>query len=116
MSQIQEKLAALPEEKKRLFEPIFGSLDTFYEVVYLIAKNEHMTEQEKPVRYEDRLQVIRQMRRKVESLVSSFGLNGEEIVADIASDYFEDFVAYRELEVTITNELFLDILRKIAAQ
>ena len=39
MSQIQEKLAALPEEKKRLFEPIFGSLDTFYEVVYLIAKN-----------------------------------------------------------------------------
>ena len=51
MSQIQEKLAALPEEKKRLFEPIFGSLDTFYEVVYLIAKNEHMTEQEKPVRY-----------------------------------------------------------------
>lgn len=115
MSQIQEKLATLPDEKKRLFEPVFGSIDIFYEVIYLIAKNEHLTEQEKPARYEERLQVIRQMRQKAACLVSSFGLNGEEVVADIASDYFEDYVAYREPEVTITNEQFLDILRKIAA-
>ena len=116
MTKVQEMLAALPDEKKACFVPVFGSVERFYTIVYLIAKNEHLTEQEKPDRYEDRLQVIRQMRRKVESLVASFGLNGEEIVADIASDYFEDFVAYRELEVTITNELFLDILRKIVAQ
>lgn len=116
MTKIQETLALLPEEKKNLFIPIFGSVETFYEVVYLIAKNEHLTEQEKPERYEDRLQVIRQMRKKVENWVSSLGLNGEEIVADIASDYFEDYVAYREPKITLTNEVFIDILRKIAAQ
>ena len=87
MTEIQKTLAALPEEKKALFVPVFGDVDKFYTVVYLIARNEHVTEQEKPDRYEDRLQVIRRIRGKVEKLVSSFGLDGSEIVADIASDF-----------------------------
>lgn len=93
--------------------PVFGSVEKFYMVVYLIARNEHVTDQEKPERYEDRLQVIRQMHERVERLVSSYGLDGPEVVADIASDYFEDFVNYREPELDITNEEFLSILRKI---
>lgn len=96
-----------------MFVPVFGSVEKFYTVVYLIARNEHVTDQEKPERYEDRLQVIRQMRERVERLVSSYGLDGPEVVADIASDYFEDFVNYREPELDITNEEFLSILRKI---
>ena len=68
MTKIQETLVALPEEKKALFIPAFGDVDKFYTTVYLIARNEHVTELEKPDRYEDRLQVIRQIRGKVENL------------------------------------------------
>jgi len=113
MTKIQEFLAALPEDKKALFIPVFGNVDKFYTVVYLIARNEHVTDMEKPDRYEDRLQVIRQIRSKVEDLVSSYGLEGKEIVADIASDYFEDYVNYKEPELEITNEEFIGIIQKL---
>lgn len=114
MTKIQEILAALPDEKKALFIPVFGDIDKFYTTVYLIARNEHVTDQEKPDRYEDRLQVIRQIRSKVEQLVTSFGLEGSEIVADIASDYFEDYVNYKEPDIRMTNEEFVGIIRKVA--
>lgn len=113
MTKAQELLAALPEEKRALIEPLFDSVELLYETVYLIARNEHITDLEKPERYEDRLQVIREMRKRVEGLLNGFGIEGEELVADIASDYFEDFVAYREPELTITNEKFIEILRRI---
>ena len=109
MTKIQETLVALPEEKKALFIPAFGDVDK-------IARNEHVTELEKPDRYEDRLQVIRQIRGKVEKLVSSFGLDGSEIVADIASDYFEDYVNYKEPDIRMTNEEFLGIIQKVARE
>ena len=113
MTKIQEFLTALPEDKKALFIPVFGNVDKFYTVVYLIARNEHVTDMEKPDRYEDRLQVIRQVRSKVEDLVSTYGLDGKEIVADIASDYFEDYVNYKEPELDITNEEFIGIIQKL---
>ena len=113
-SSVAQRLAALPEEKKVLFSPLFGSVERFYTVVYLVARNEHLTEMDKPDRYQDRLQVIRQVKEKIERLVDAFGLPGKETVADITSDYLEDFVAYRERTFDITNDAFLAILRKIA--
>ena len=77
MTKIQQFLADLPEEKKALFVPVFGSMEKFYTVV------------------------------------SSYGLDGGEIVADIASDYFEDYVNYKEPELDITNDEFIAILQKI---
>lgn len=113
MTKMQEFLAALPEENKKMFLPIFGSVDKFYTVAYLIVRNEHVTDQEKPDRYEDRLQVIRQVRGKLENRISSFGLDGKEIMADIASDYFEDYVNYKEPELDITNDEFVGIIQKL---
>lgn len=113
MTKIQEYLAALPEEKKAMFVPVFGNVDKFYTVVYLITRNEHLTDLEKPERYEDRLQVIRQVKSRLETMISSFGLDGKEIVADIASDYFEDYVNYKEPQFDITNEEFVGIIQKI---
>jgi hypothetical protein len=114
MTKIQTILADLPKERKDMFVPLFGDIDKFYTVVYLIARNEHVTEQEKPDRYEDRLQVIRQIRHKVETIVDSLGLNGIDIVADIASDYFEDYVNYKEPEISLTNEEFIGIIQKVS--
>lgn len=39
MTKIQETLAALPEEKKALFVPVFGVMTSLYSV-YLIAHND----------------------------------------------------------------------------
>lgn len=116
MTKVQEELASLPEATKALFTPLFGNIDTFYTVVYLIARNEHVTEQEKPDRYEDRLQVIRQIRHKVEQIVTGYGLSGEDIVADIASDYFEDYVNYKEPQFAITDADFIGLIQQIARQ
>lgn len=114
MTKIEEFLDKLPEEKKELFVPLFGSVDKFYTVVYQIARHEHVTSQEKPDRYEDRLTVIRQVKENVEKLLDSFGLDGKEIVADIASDYFEDYVNYKEKEPNLTNEEFIHIIQQIS--
>lgn len=113
-TKVQKELAALPEEVRSRFVPLFGSVEQFYTVVYLIARNEHVTEQEKPDRYADRLQVIRQIRVKVEAWLTGIGLDGEELVADIASDYFEDYVNYREPFIELTDEDFISIIQKIA--
>ena len=108
MTTIQETLVGLPEETKKRIEPVFGSVEILYEVVYLIAKNEHLTDLNKPDNYESRMAVIRRIRLQVEKL-----LDGKEIVADIASDYFEDYVKYVEKDVSITNEQFMQVLHKI---
>ena len=115
MTKIQEYLAKMPEDKKELFIPVFGNVEKFYTAAYLIARNEHITEQEKPDRYEDRLQVIRQIRNGIENLVTSYGLAGEDVVADIASDYFEDYVNYREVEPDMTDEEFIRIIKNISS-
>ena len=48
--------------------------------------------------------------------MSSFGLDGSEIVADIASDYFEDYVNYKEPDIRMANEEFLGIIQKVARE
>jgi len=114
MTKIHDYLSSLPEEKQTLFNPVFGDVEHFYTVVYLIARNEHVTDQEKPERYEERLQVIRSIKHKVEGLVDSFGLDGKEIVADITSDYLDDYIAYKEKDAGMSNEEFVKIVQKIA--
>ena len=53
MTKVQVLLAGLPDETKQQFIPLFGNVDKFYTVMYLIAKNEHITGNEKPDRYPD---------------------------------------------------------------
>ncbi len=109
----QEKLAALTHDQQILAEALFGSVDAMYETIYLIAKNEHLTESDKPARYEERLATIRAVRTQVEQMLTAWGLDGKELVADIAGDYFDDYVAYRERPATLTNEQFVAIINKI---
>lgn len=109
----EEALATLSHEQSLLASALFGSVEAMYETIYLIAKNEHLTELDKLERYEERLTMIRAVRTKVEQLLSAWGMDGKETVADIASDYFDDYVAYRERPVTLTNEQFVAIINKI---
>ena len=113
MTAIQTKLAALSTDIQTFFVPTYGDVATFYTVVYLIARNGHLTEQEKPEKYELRLEMIRSVRTKIEDQLTAWGLDGEDMVADIVSDYFEDFVNYREQPVALTNEIFVSIIQKV---
>ncbi|MCC8133045.1 MAG: hypothetical protein LIP04_05265 [Tannerellaceae bacterium] len=45
--------------------------------------------------------------------MDSYGLAGEDILADIASDYFEDYVNYRCIELNMENEDFIQIIKRI---
>ena len=113
MTATQTYLAGLPAETQERLKPVFGDAARLYATIYLVVRNEHITDTEKPDRYEDRLRVIRTVKSKLEKLLDSWGLNGEEIVADVASDYFEDYVAYREQDFGMTNDDFVGIVRKI---
>lgn len=113
MTGIYQYLLTLPMDKKKLFTPIFDSVDRFYAATYLIARNEHVTEQSKPDRYEELL-ILRDVKRRLEKLLDSYGFDGKEIVADIASDYLDDFVNYQELEPDLTNEEFHSIIEHIS--
>ena len=113
MTTIQTYLAELPAETKEKFVPLFGDTEKFYATVYMVTCNEHITDIEKPDRYEDRLYMIRTAKNNIEKLLTSWGLNGKDIVADIASDYFEDYVAYKEPEFPITTDQFVGIIREI---
>lgn len=113
MTSIQTYLAGLPVETKERFIVLFGDMDKFYATVYLIIRNEHITDTEKPDRYEEKIYMIRSVKTKIENLLSSWGLDGKEIIADISSDYFEDYIAYKEPEFNITNEEFVGIIQKI---
>lgn len=113
MTNTQHYLINLGEDMKARIGQLFISFDKFYPAVYLLVKNEHLTNEEKPERFEDRLSMIAQVRRQTESFLTGIGLSGVDLYADIASDYFEDYVNYREPEFELTNEEFLGIVRNI---
>ena len=58
MSEVLLRLIQLPETVQTKISSIYGALDKFYATVYLIAKNEHILQEEKPAQWEDRMKVI----------------------------------------------------------
>lgn len=115
MRKIESYFTNLPEETKTQLEQVFLSVDKLYPVIYLLAKNEHLTSEEKPDRYEDRLAVMKQVRLKLEAFLNKIGLDGENLFADVASEYFDDYVSYKEKEFDLSNEDFLLIIRNISS-
>ncbi|WP_080904192.1 hypothetical protein [Parabacteroides sp. Marseille-P3160] len=113
MTQIQLYLEGLPQKTKDKFTPLFHDIETFYQAIYLIVRNEHVIEQEKPEQTDERLKRIREIRNKIEKTVSGFGIDGKEIMADIAGDYFDDYVKYHVKAPEIEDDVFLGIVRNI---
>jgi hypothetical protein len=115
MTKIEEYLHGLPIETKDLFRPTFESIDKFYAAVYTLYRNEHVIDLQKPDKYEERMKAIADIKKRIETLLDSFGLDGKEVMADIASDYFEDFVKYKENERLMNPEEFIKIIKKVTA-
>lgn len=107
----------LPAELQERFAPVFGSAEMFYKTVYLIARNEHITSLDKVGNWEERVEVIHYYQHKLKAFLNGLSLDGENLMADIASDYFEDFVQYKDdIDFGMTNEDFLKIMRAIQSE
>lgn len=114
MSKILEQIKEFPSEIQEKIKTVYGSLNRFYATVYLIAKNEHILQNEKPDQYEERLKVVHAYQGMIRFMLEEAGLPGEDILADIASDYLEDYVNYREKDFGMSNEEFISIIKRIA--
>lgn len=115
MTKTEEYLASLAEDKKAKISEIFGSMEKFYQCLYLIAKNEHMVQMHKPDHIEQRLKTIHDVQDKIEKFLDSLDLSGYDIFADIKSDYLEDYLASRQITLLFDNEEFVEMVRKVSS-
>ncbi|HOU68452.1 MAG: hypothetical protein M0P12_02680 [Paludibacteraceae bacterium] len=113
MTKTQSFIADLPKDKKKAISQCFISPELFYEAVYLIVQNGHILQQSQPDMWEMKLKNIEYYQQQIEAKLDGMGFNGKDLVADIASDYFEDYVHYREAKLSITSEQFLGIIRSL---
>ena len=113
MTDVQNRIENLDSTMKDKLCGLFGSLPFFYETVYLVVQNGHLLESKNDPEKEKKQQTIDYYKRRIESKLDELGLDGKEWVADIASDYFEDFVHYRQIPLAIPQGVFFDNLKKV---
>lgn len=114
MTEIQQKLKELSGTATRKINSIYGSVDTFYATVYLIARNEHQSQNMSVPGAEQRLKTIHAYQGMIRFMLDELGIDGKEMLDAIASDYLEDFIHYREQDFGLTNEEFIAIIKRIA--
>ncbi|WP_287827678.1 hypothetical protein [Bacteroides sp.] len=113
MSQVKKDLTKLPKELKQTISEKYGSLDRFYATVYLIARNEHQAQMNNVPAAQQRLNTIKAYQGMIRFMLDEGGANGQTILDDIASDYLEDFVQFKEQDFGLTNEDFIAIIKRI---
>lgn len=114
MSKVRNELKKLPPEVKEKINSLYGNTDKFYATVYLIAKNEHMLQEMKPAAWEQKIKTVHAYQGMIRFMLDEAGLSGKDIMADIASDYLEDYVQYQDKDFGMTNEEFIAILKRIS--
>lgn len=113
MSQALKTIFAFTKEVKESIIKTYGSLDKFYATVYLIAKNEHYAQMSTIPAAQQRLKTIQAYQGIIRFKLDELGVSGKELMDDIASDYLEDFVAFKEKDFGMTNEEFLAIIKRL---
>lgn len=113
MSEALNQLKKLPHSTLKKIKETYGTVEKFYATVYLIARNAHQCEMAAVPAAEQRMRTIRAYQGMIRFMLDEEGANGKEIMDDIASEYLEDFVNYREQDFGMTNEEFIAIIKKI---
>lgn len=106
---LKEKEAAILSS----FNGIFPTIDAFYATCYLIVRNGHEWEQEKSEMWERKCETVAWFRYKIEQVLTAHQLPGEDIVADIASDYFEDYAHYIDRTFDMQNEEYINYIKQL---
>ena len=63
--------------------------------------------------WEEKCETVAWFRHKIERILAQNGLPGEDIVADIASDYFEDYVHYIDRTFDISNDEYINYIKQL---
>lgn len=63
--------------------------------------------------WEEKCETVAWFRHKIERILTQNGLPGEDIVADIASDYFEDYVHYIDRTFDISNDEYINYIKQL---
>lgn len=113
MTETEQFLKTIDAETAQKITELFDSPAQFYAVVYLIAQNEHYYTLDKPDHWEQKLVTVQDIQEKVEKFLDRIGLSGAALMADIKSDYLNDFIAYRVRTFDLTDTRFLSILKTI---
>ena len=113
MTETRKSLSKLPLQLKKTILDKYGSLDKFYATVYLIARNAHQAEMSNIPGAEQRLKTIRAYQGMIQFMLDEAAINGKELLDNISSDYLEDFVNYKEKDFGMTNEEFIQIIKRI---
>lgn len=113
MTQARKKMSTLPLPLKKKLTETYGSLDKFYATVYLIARNAHQAEMSNIPGAQQRLNTIKAYQGMIQFQLDEAGIDGKKLLEEIASDYLEDFVQYREQDFGLSNEQFIEIIKRI---
>ena len=113
MEAILRQLNELPEAERRMIEALFGSVSKLYAVCYLVARTDHELTSQKAPLWEQKVATVHYIKNKIITFLDRLAIDGQNLWDDIASDYFEDFVAYRERNFSLTNDEYIAIIKNM---
>lgn len=113
MTDTRKELQKLSATTQTKIKNIYGSIDKLYAVIYLIARNEHQCQITPIHAAAQRLRTIHAYQGIIRFMLDEGGLNGQRIMDDIASDYLNDFIKYKEQDFGMTDEEFIAIIKRI---
>lgn len=114
MTKTETYLNQLPASVQQKFTPLFGDVSTFYQVAYLIVRNEHYLSLNPNEQSGINQDIIRMLIYKLKDLVKPMGLDGKKIMNDIHLEYMEDYKADTVQDVHIEDARFLEIVQHIS--
>ena len=112
MTTAQERLQKLSDETRMAIQLWFGDVPIFYAFFYTITQKEHLIDLNKAQGWQEQLKAAQYYRRLCSKKVIKECVLPDELLEDIASDYFEDFANYRE-KTLMDEKLFVSFLRKL---
>ena len=113
MTTAEKNLSQLGEVQKQCVCALFGSVQNFYDCIYLLTQTEHLLHENKPQDWERKLESAQFCRKLIDKRVQHDCEIDEGLLADIRSDYFEDYANFRERKVALSQNDFIDIIQKL---
>lgn len=113
MTTAEQRIKNLKKESRNQLLTFFDSLEEFYETFYLMIKNEHQIDIQRPKDWENRLRSVQYYRHLATERMVKDCFIERDLIDDIYSDYFEDFANFRERDCKLSEKKFLAEIKKI---
>ncbi len=113
MTKAEENLQKLGEVQTQCLKALFGSVQNFYDCIYLVTQTEHLLHENKPENWEQKLESAQFYRKLIDKRVLRDCEITEDLIADIRSDYFEDYANFCERKIALAQEEFVSIIQKL---